>query len=132
MVKFTIRQLEILKIISSCNEYINSKAITSDLDITRRTLINDIKHINQEKEIIISNNKGYLINDSFIEEIDDILADYQIEEENVDKIIKYILIKNNSLTVNEITEYFYISASKFLKLLPQINAQLKLYDLKIE
>lgn len=132
MVKFTIRQLEILKIISSCNEYITSKAITSDLDITRRTLINDIKHINQEKEIIISNNKGYLINDSFIEEIDDILADYQIEEENVDKIIKYILIKNNSLIVNEITEYFYISNSKFLKLLPQINAQLKLYDLKIE
>ena len=108
MVKFTIRQLEILKIISSCNEHITSKTITSDLDITRRTLINDIKYINQEKEIIISNNKGYLINDSFIEEIDDILADYQIEEENVDKIIKYILIKNNSLTVNEITEYFYI------------------------
>lgn len=132
MVKFTIRQLEILKIISSCNEHITSKTITSDLDITRRTLINDIKYINQEKEIIISNNKGYLINDSFIEEIDDILADYQIEEENVDKIIKYILIKNNSLTVNEITEYFYISNSKFLKLLPQINAQLKLYDLKIE
>ena len=94
MVKFTIRQLEILKIISSCNEHITSKTITSDLDITRRTLINDIKHINQEKEIIISNNKGYLINDSFIEEIDDILADYQIEEENIDKIIKYILIKN--------------------------------------
>ena len=125
MVKFTIRQLEILKIISSCNEHITSKTITSDLDITRRTLINDIKHINQEKEIIISNNKGYLINDSFIEEIDDILANYQIEEENIDKIIKYILIKNNSLTVNEITEYFYISNSKFLKLLPQINAQLK-------
>ena len=122
MVKFTIRQLEILKIISSCNEHITSKTITSDLDITRRTLINDIKHINQEKEIIISNNKGYLINDSFIEEIDDILANYQIEEENIDKIIKYILIKNNSLTVNEITEYFYISNSKFLKLLPQINS----------
>ena len=97
MVKFTIRQLEILKIISSCNEYITSKTITSDLDITRRTLINDIKHINQEKEIIISNNKGYLINDSFIEEIDDILADYQIEEENIDKIIKYIGLINSGM-----------------------------------
>lgn len=132
MVRFTERQYEILRIISSTNSHTASRIITSDLGITRRTLINDIKAINTENEIISSNNNGYFINPSYLDEIADLLSNSKNSEDNIDHIIKYILIKNNALTVNEITDNFYISSSKLLKLFPQINNQLKPYGLVIE
>ncbi len=132
MADYTLRQIEILKIISSHKGYVTSQAIIADLNITRRTLINDIKALNIKNEIILSNNKGYKINEKYNEEIDDILFNCQNKDEDLDSLIRYMLIKNNSISINEMADKFYISTSKLIRLLPKINNQLSTYDLTVE
>ncbi len=131
MAAFTFRQIEILKILASRNDYVTSNAITSILNITRRTLISDIKVINYNNEFIISNNKGYKINDEHSDEINSILFNYQDDDKNLDSIIRYILIKNSNVTINELLNSFYISDSKLVKFFDQINKQIKPYNLTI-
>lgn len=131
MAEYSLRQIEILKIIFSRNDYVTSNAIISILNITRRTLINDIKAINQIDELIISNNKGYKINLEYVDKVNGILYNCQTNEENLDSLIKYILIKNNNVSINELVNNFYISSSKLIKLFSQINKQLSSYDLTL-
>ena len=131
MVGNSLRQIEILKIIYSHNGDVTSNVIVSILKITRRTLISDIKAINQTDEIIASSNKGYKINPEFIEKVNSILYNFQTDEENLDSLIKYILIKNNNVSIDEIARNFYISSSKLTKLFNQINKHLSSYNLSL-
>lgn len=126
------RQLEILNIIYTHNDYVISSSIVNKLKITRRTLINDIKVINNEHELILSSNKGYLINKKYNEYINDILSNNYNNEENIDSIIKYIMVNQGKSSISNITNDFYISSSKLIKLLPSIDETLKKYNLQLK
>ena len=77
MMELSYRQYKILSVILQSKGYVTSKVLTDSLNITRRTLINDIKTINSNNKYIDSDNKGYFINKEFHQEIEDLLLFYQ-------------------------------------------------------
>ena len=101
MMELSYRQYKILSIILQSKGYVTSKVLTDSLNITRRTLINDIKTINSNNKYIDSDNKGYFINKEFHQEIEDLLLFYQEEENNNTEILKLLLTSREKINMNQ-------------------------------
>ena len=131
MTELTHRQYKILSAILQANTHITSNILLSSLSITRRTLINDIKSINANAQLILSDNRGYFINKEKQNEAEDLLMGYQNIKENNNEILKYLLTSRTKIRQDKLIERFYISESSLQKYISDINETLKDYSLQI-
>ena len=74
MISLSQRQQEILSRIAQSDSHVTSDTLTESFSITRRTLISDIKHINSEKTLVSSSNRGYIINSENRQDVRELIA----------------------------------------------------------
>ena len=132
MMELSYRQYKILSVILQSKGYVTSKVLTDSLNITRRTLINDIKTINSNNKYIDSDNKGYFINKEFHQEIEDLLLFYQEEENNNTEILKLLLTSREKINMNHLQDQFYMSKSSLQKCIHYLDNILSEYILTIK
>ncbi len=116
MTELTHRQYKILSAILQANTHITSNILLSSLSITRRTLINDIKSINANAQLIFFDNRGYFINKEKQNEAEDLLMGYQNIKKNNNEILKYLLTSRTKIRQDKLIERFYIFGKLFAEI----------------
>ncbi len=142
------RQQEILEILFNKKDVITSDKLCSAINVSSRTVRNDIKEINKtfkDKGINISSQKGkgYRLNIEDIElfnklikkKVNNLESDYLTKEERYNFII-FILLKNNLenteyITQIELADSLYISISSLKNDLKIVKEKLEKYKLSI-
>lgn len=129
MNQFTNRQRQIITIISENNTPIPDKKISSLLDISVRTIQNEIRAINRKLHLIQSTNKGYTITPEVYHQLD-ISTTHYVPEET--EILKKLIFADTSFQIDEFAESFYISTSTLENRFRKYNKELAPFDLKIQ
>ncbi len=142
------RQQEILEILFNKKDVITSDKLCSAINVSSRTVRNDIKEINKtfkDKGINISSQKGkgYRLNIEDIElfnklikkKVNNLESDYLTKEERYNFII-FILLKNNLenteyITQIELADSLFISISSLKNDLKIVKEKLEKYKLSI-
>ena len=132
MISLSQRQQEILSRIAQSDSHVTSDTLTESFSITRRTLISDIKHINSEKTLVSSSNRGYIINSENRQDVRELIASFEKAEDNSNMILKYLLANKEAVAIEQVMKEFYISQSTLFKYITAINASLSEYSLSIE
>lgn len=130
--KLTNRQKSILLFLNnqtdsySKNE-VTGKTIADNLNISLRTLQNEVKNINSsfDKKVIESNHNGYYIN-SNVESIHVALS-----EDYLGRIFKQLLFENCPLNIDELAETYYVSASTLQNGIRNLNNMISQNNLHI-
>ncbi|MCT1901944.1 BglG family transcription antiterminator [Oceanobacillus sojae] len=145
----TLRMAEIIKILSSTNEFITSDKLALKLGVTSRTIREDIKTINYKMkefktEIVSKKSKGYKITVESEDQLKKLL--YKVEAENslfnntsvtvtpedrVQFIIKRLLYSNKSIKIESFMNELYVSESTIKNDLKRIKQVLNSYNIKI-
>jgi lichenan operon transcriptional antiterminator len=115
------RRLKILSTLYYSNGYVTGQKIASLLDISSRTVRNEIKCINFEfdKEIIESNHKGYtLIDRNVYEDIRN--YGYNNGKKRDDYILMKLLYNKKPMNLDEFSESLYFSKTTTLNELKKI------------
>ena len=118
---FSERKLKILSTLYYSNGYVTGQKIASLLDISSRTVRNEIKCINFEfgKDIIESNHKGYtLIDRNAYEDIRN--YGYNNEKNRDDYILMKLLYNKKPMNLDEFSESLYFSKTTTLNELKKI------------
>lgn len=129
MNQFTNRQRQIITIISENNTPIPDKKISSLLDISVRTIQNEIRAINRKLHLIQSTNKGYTITPEVYHQLDISTTHYDPEET---EILKKLIFADTSFQIDEFAESFYISTSTLENRFRKYNKELAPFNLKIQ
>lgn len=132
MITLSQRQQEILSKIAQNGTYVTSDTLTEAFSITRRTLINDIKHINSEKMLVSSSNRGYIVNPENQQDVRELIASFEKAVDNSYMILKYLLTSKEPVAIEQIMKEFYVSQSTLFKYITAINKSLSEYGLSIE
>ncbi|CUX72210.1 putative licABCH operon regulator [Clostridium sp. C105KSO15] len=132
--QFTKRQKAVLLYLNNRSAHLHSevpgKLIAGHLQISLRTLQNTIADINRSGygTIVESNNKGYFFNE---EAICKLHLTPKSQEEDIDAILKYLLLEHQLLDLDEMAEQFFLSSSSLQKKLKKISGLLKRYELTV-
>lgn len=145
----TRRMAEIIKILSSTNEFITSEKLALQLEVTSRTIREDIKTINHKikefkTEIVSKKSKGYKITAESENQLKTLL--YKVESENLmvednsvtvtpeDRVrfmIKRLLYSNESIKIESFMDELYVSDSTIKNDLKKIKQVLNSYNIKV-
>lgn len=91
----------------SADEYCTSSLLASELQVSKRTIINTIKAINANEQIIISTKKGYKLVKNLSKK-QSINPEYP--DERKDYII-WILLTNKDINIFDLADQLYVSSS---------------------
>ena len=119
------RQKKILAYIVDADRLVLGKEICSELDISLRTLQNEIRAINQELPLILSSNKGYSID---YEQYEDLEEDRLPQNETLE-FLKVIMSNEGKVHIEDLANAFYMSTSSVEKKLKEISRMLAKYQL---
>ena len=128
MNNFTERQQNIISFITE-HIHCTCSQLERELGCSRRTIINEIKAINQIKPLILSTNKGYSINQE--EASQSMTSQFkQVNEEHL--LLRRLVLFNKTYTFHELAEKQFISESTLERLLKAITPLLSSFDLAIK
>lgn len=133
------RQKKIVELIlKNSDTYLNADEIAQYLNVSNRTIRNDIKYINTDflNSLIISvKSKGYTLNtESYeIDKINDLLK--SLNEKDSKTIINLgyrLLMENSEITLNKLEKDYHVSRTELLDYLSRIQAWCEKFNVKIE
>ena len=104
----------LIKHLIEINDWVKTDELSLFLNVSTRTIRSLIKNINVKKEYIRSSNKGYIINQKYLSEIQNLCNqtnDVYTSEIRQNYIIKQLLIENNSIPFYDTADDLYISES---------------------
>lgn len=128
MNRFSKRKQEIITMIANNDEHLTGKALALRLNISLRTVQNEISQINKILNLIKSSNKGYgIIEDNY--KLLSFDNDHDLSYEH--RILREIIMHNGPQNINELADNFYLSVSALDKTLKSFSALLSRYELKI-
>ena len=130
MNRFSNRQRDILEYLSTFDSPQSGKVLSEHLNVSVRTIQNEISNINKIIKIISSSNKGYSVIKDVYNDLDVSTVDFPSVDDF--EIIRYIFFLNQPENIDEIAEKYYMSTSSLEKKLRNFNETLSNYDLKIE
>lgn len=129
------RQKEIMKFLLLQSSWVKGSVLAQEFNVTTRTIRNDIKKINEFKnlQIILSSSEGYKIIDNFNckEYLDDNYMPIS-PKERVNYILNKLLTTLKPIDLYDISEEIFVSLSTLEKDLKQIKDIVKNYNLKID
>ena len=129
MIRFDKRKQDIILAIANSTDYLTGKAIALQLNISLRTVQNEISEINKTLHLIQSSNKGYSIIKNnyktltFTDDTNNLSYDHQI--------LRALIMRSEPINIFDLAENFYISVPTLEKTLKKLNKILSDYDLKI-
>lgn len=133
------RQKKIIKLfLNNYDTYLNANEIAQHLNVSNRTIRNDIKYINNDflKSLIISvKSRGYMLNteDYEIDDINNLLKSLDEKDSEIIIILGYhLLMQNSEITLNKLEKEYHISRTKLLDYLSRIQAWCEKFNVKIE
>ncbi|PAV28313.1 hypothetical protein CIL05_16890 [Virgibacillus profundi] len=143
----TVRMVEIIKILSSANEFVTGKELATKLGVTSRTIREDIKIINHEinrygVEILSQKSKGYKVPLASQEQLKVLLNKVETErltlevnsvtpEDRVRFITKKLLYSNESIKIELLVDELYVSDSTIKNDLKKVKEILNKYNIKV-
>lgn len=126
------RQKDMISILLRSEPAVSGAVIAGILNVTTRTIRsekNNINHIFGE-DVIYSSNKGYQIDGYCTDKFN--LENIVISEENqIQQIIRMLILEDAKFVVDELAERFFISTSTLNARLKEINAILEKYNLRV-
>lgn len=133
MIELTSRQFLIIRLLQKNNAPLNSATLSKLLDISPRTLRNDITQINSDTKDfhISSSHQGYqltLLSEDAHMLINDIKISEQSKSTNI--ILQYLL-NHPSSHLLELSENCYMSESSVVRCIKTLQPLIKKYHLKI-
>lgn len=130
MNRFSNRQKDIIEYLATFDSPQSGKLLSDHLNVSLRTIQNEISNINKIVRIISSSNKGY----SILKDAYDDLNVSTVNSPSIDdfEIMRYIFFLNQPENIDVIAEKYYMSTSSLEKKLRKFNETLSNYDLKIE
>lgn len=132
--QFTKRQKAVLLYLNSKSAHLHSeipgKLVAGHLKVSLRTLQNEIASINRSGygTIVESNNRGYYFNNQAISRLH---LTPKSQEDDIDTILKYLLLENSPLDLDEMAERFFLSSSSFQQKLKKVQVVLARYNLTV-
>lgn len=126
---FTDRQLKIINLITNQNGYITCEKLSQILNCSKRTVQNDIAHINKQNKIIISDTYGYKINHDALSKIN--VSLYTESVNNTHIILRRLIMKDKTYDINKLADKLYISTSTLERELKKISSILEEYNLEL-
>ncbi|MFS0779766.1 BglG family transcription antiterminator [Neobacillus sp. 3P2-tot-E-2] len=135
----TKKEIILLNYFIKNTEYIPLKNIVFDLGVSDKTIRNMIQSLNEvlkeyEAEIVLKRGQGYRLSSNDVEAIQSIIeaSEYSSSENNLQELIIQVFIENNTyITIEEMSNRFFISKSKLNKMLINIKSLFDTYGLKI-
>lgn len=130
-----MNELLILQLLLNKKGWLTSNEISSNLNISIRTIRSVIKAINCKETMVISSPKGYQLNNDFRDYVKSYLIDSNINKETntpavrQEYIIKQLLLCNNELDFYELADSLYVSESTLTNDLAFIRKKFELYEL---
>ncbi len=106
MADYKTKILKILK--RNPDEFYTSNFLATELQISKRTVINTIKNINSDNQIILSTNKGYKLAKTTVDKTNSLGPEYP--QERKDYII-WILLTNEDINIFDLADQMYVSSS---------------------
>ena len=126
------RQKDMISILLRSEPAVSGAVIAGILNVTTRTIRsekNNINHIFGE-DVIYSSNKGYQIDGYCTDKFN--LENIVISEENqIQQIIRMLILEDAKFVVDELAERFFISTSTLNARLKEINVILEKYNLRV-
>lgn len=133
------RQKKIIELfLNHYDTYLKANEIAQHLNVSNRTIRNDIKYINNDflKSLIISvKSRGYMLNteDYEIDDINNLLKSLDEKDSEIIIILGYhLLMQNSEITLNKLEKEYHISRTKLLDYLSRIQAWCEKFNVKIE
>ncbi len=133
------RHVKLIKLLLLNSEsYLNGNEIADYLNVSNRTVRNDIKYINTEiiENVIISvKGRGYRLNKELysINEIENILKQYT--EKNGQTMIKLayqLLMYKQSVTLDQLAQDFNLNKNEIIDYIAQIQSWCESFDISIK
>lgn len=128
MPDFSQRQQKIISIITNHEDYVTCNEIINEIGCSRRTVINEINEINKQLPLIISSNRGYLINKEVISKLR-VESVANIKDEH--GLLRRLIMKNRSYSFGELADKLYISESALDKSLKDIESFISSFNIRI-
>ena len=125
----------LLKFLMDKNSCVSSSEIQEFLGVSRRSVINYVKELNDEFEyVIVSSREGYSLIDNiriqkYLSEISDLDFDYDKRKR---EIVYKTLIANQSISMEHIMDSDYISESTFNSDILKLKKEVSNYNLQIK
>ncbi|GGI43085.1 BglG family transcription antiterminator [Mammaliicoccus stepanovicii] len=133
------RHVKLIRLIlKNEHHYLNADEIASYLNVSNRTVRNDIKYINSEvySELIVSvKGKGYQLNKTrYTKQALEQLLDKQMinEDNNLIKLAYQLLMSKQSVTLNHIAEQFMLSKNEINDYIRRIQEWCDTYDVTLK
>ena len=101
------------------DEFYTSALLASDLQVSKRTIINTIKEINSREKIIYATNKGYKLAKRYI--VNDQNNESPIERRDY---IIWILLTNKDINIYDLADTLYVSSSTIKNDIDELRKEL--------
>lgn len=124
----TDRQQRIITEIANSNTPTKGKTLALRLDLSLRTIQNEISFINKSLALINSSNKGYSIDKQKLESHSFVR---EVQEDISNQLLKFLFFIEKEARIEDIADYLYVSISTIENKLREINLDLDNYDLQI-
>ena len=124
----TDRQQRIITEIANSNTPTKGKTLALRLDLSLRTIQNEISFINKSLALINSSNKGYSIDKQKLESHSFVR---EVQEDISNQLLKFLFFIEKEARIEDIADYLYVSISTIENRLREINLDLDNYDLQI-
>lgn len=120
------RQKKIIELLIKNGTTVQSSVIANALDVTSRTIRNDIKNINDciNSELIIANQSGYMIDCKLLPVLN-METTYTDSRKLHQQLLKELLLKDQNLYTDDLSDTFYMSTSTLNKHLKEITKELE-------
>ena len=119
-------------------EWSSSNEIISTFNISTRTVRTIIKTINNDREIILSSQRGYKINNEYRDYVKSLIIDNKRtlneidnSEQRQEHIIKKLFIANKAINFYDLIDDLYVSDSTLNSDLVNLRKRLKTYQLTL-
>ncbi len=128
------KEKSVLNFLSRQNDWVTAFHISKSLDISKRSVQNYIKEINQEhNDLITSSNLGFIIKDKsrLFDVFNDLKVDQipQTEDDRKKYILKKLLLENAQYNLDQLADELFISPSTLTSELIKVKLELTKYDL---
>lgn len=128
MNRFSERECCIIDCLRQSSQPVTGKALASRLDVSVRTVQNDILSINRLLKLIHSSNKGYFLDKDAAGQLEIRSSVQPVSDHG---IIRTLLFANESVDLYELADDNYLSVSALEKKLKQFAPQLAEYGLTL-
>ena len=128
MNSFTDRQQKIIEMIASSKTNVTCDDLIAKIGFSRRTILNEIKAINAQRTIILSSNRGYLINEKEYSTMnpDNVLS---VKEEHT--LLRRLVMIPKQYTFGELADKMFVSESTLNNMLKSMGPFLDKFSLSI-